>query len=140
MWKHSMHRCMFKTYMICLKNARQHNCAEGHTCLKHQVTGIDTATHQCIGPCRDGEAADSLSCTDKDQEAIGMYHLAKVAQPELWEQTHKADFVPGSELACVGLAGQLGSAAGWSASPLQASSQSCQQVGDQLTRLPAAPP
>jgi len=53
---------------------------------------------------------------------------------------HKPDFVPGSVLACVGLASQLGAAAGVSACLLQASSQSCQQVGGQLTCLPPTPP
>ncbi len=59
---------------------------------------------------------------------------------ELWKQTHKSDFVPGAVLAHVGLASQLGGAAGMSASHLQASSQSCQQLGGQLTCLPPTPP
>ncbi len=53
---------------------------------------------------------------------------------------HKPNCVPGSELACVGLASQLGTAAGVSASVLQASSQSCQQVGGQVPMLPPTPP
>jgi len=54
--------------------------------------------------------------------------------------THNFNFVPGAVLARVGLASQLGGAAGVSASLLQASSQSCQQVGGQLTCLPPVPP
>ncbi len=50
---------------------------------------------------------------------------------------HNFDCVPGAR---VGLSSQVGAAAGWSASFLQASSQSCQQVGGQLTCLPPTPP
>jgi len=45
---------------------------------------------------------------------------------------HKSDCLPGSKLACVGLASQLEGAAGVCASLLQASSQSCQQLDGQL--------
>jgi len=50
---------------------------------------------------------------------------------------HNFDCVPGAR---VGLSSQVGAAAGWSACLLQASSQSCQQVGGQLTCLPPTPP
>ena len=45
---------------------------------------------------------------------------------------HKPVCVPGSELACVELASQIGGAAALAGSLLQASFQRCQQLGDQL--------
>ncbi len=67
------------THKLCLKDARL--CKD--TLVKYQVTGIYTANHHCIVPCSHDEFADILNCADTDQEAVGMYHLAKVAQPEL---------------------------------------------------------
>ncbi len=52
---------------------------------------------------------------------------------------HNFDFVPEAVLARW-LSSQVGAAAGWSASLLQASSQSCQQLGAQLKCLPPTPP
>lgn len=53
---------------------------------------------------------------------------------------HKPVCVPGSELKCVELASQIGGAAGLAGSLLQASSQSCQQVGGQAPTLPPTSP
>ena len=70
-----------------------------------------------------------------------MCYLVKGTQKHLvMTAVHNFDFVSGAVLACVGLGSQVGAAAGWSASHLLASSQSCQQVGGQLTCLPPTPP
>jgi len=68
--------------MICLKGARLHESATIPV-SQASMTCVHTAIHQCIKQFRYDEVADTLNDTDKHQEAVGMYHLAKVAQPEL---------------------------------------------------------
>jgi hypothetical protein len=81
MWEHLLHRYMSETHTLCLKNTKLHHSTTMHL-SQASVTCVHTAI-QCIKQFRHDEVADTLNDTDKHQEAVGMYHLAKVAQPEL---------------------------------------------------------